>query len=109
MTTIKEIADGRGTPGAILISFVSPSGAMAIPVEDGAIACRAYLAGCVLHLDDPSDGLIVEMRTNREPLPWRTKQQREDAIVHLRDHRGDLDADLRDRLVSHVSSTAWYE
>ena len=73
--SMKDIAEGRGMPGAILISFVGSSGVMAIPVDDGAIPCRTFKEGCVMHLDAPVDGLVAEMASGLEPIPWRNRQQ----------------------------------
>ena len=107
--SMEKIADGRPTPGRILIAFVSPSGAMAVPVHDGAVACRTFKAGCVLHVDAPGDGLIAEMEAGRQPLPWYNAEQRHDALLQIRDHRPDLDDDLRERLAAWIEATPWYE
>jgi hypothetical protein len=109
--SIQEIADGQKPPlpNAIRISFVTPSGCMAIPVKDGGLACRTFKKGSVLHLDDPSDGLIAEMRSGREPLPWFNAEERKDAIDQIRNGRSDLDDTLRDDLIAWVEATAWYE
>ena len=106
---IEKIAAGRPPIGAISISFVTPGGVLALPTKDGAYVCRTHLDGCVIHLDAADDGLIAELVTGSEPIPWRNKKQRDAALDQIMNERADLDEDLRERLVAHVEATPWYD
>jgi hypothetical protein len=105
---IQQIGEGRAAPGAITITFISPAGVMAIPVDDGALTCRSFLIGSVLHLEG-EDGLLAELTAKREPIPWRNSDQRDDAIKHLREDRFDVEESRRTDLVTWIKNTGWFE
>lgn len=106
---MERIADGRPPTGAFSISFVNPSGVLALPTAEGAYTVRTYIEGCVLHVDAPDDGLIAEMQSGREPIPWKNAEQREAALRQIRDDRPDLSDEVRDRLREWVGRSPWYD
>jgi hypothetical protein len=106
---MERIAKGRPPTGAFSITFVSPSGVMALPTAEGAYTVRTFIEGCVLHVDAPDDGLIAEMASGREPIPWENAEQRDAAVRQIRDERHDQSDELRERLVGWIEATGWYE
>ncbi|MXQ07889.1 hypothetical protein GQ651_08525 [Alphaproteobacteria bacterium GH1-50] len=106
---MQRIADGRPPTGAFSISFVNPSGVLALPTAEGAYTVRTFIEGCVLHVDAPDDGLIAEMQSGREPIPWKNAEQREAALRQIREERPDLPDDIRSRLADWIKTSGWYE
>lgn len=88
----------------IKICCVLPSGVATLPFEGGTITCRVTLG----HINAPDTGLLAEMQTMAEPVPWRNTEIREQAISEIR-AKGDLDEKLREKLLVHILQTAWYE
>ncbi len=88
----------------VQICFVLPSGVATLPFEGGTITCRVTLG----HINAPDTGLLEEMQTKAEPVPWRNTETRNEAIGII-ETRGDLDKDLQAKLLSHIRQTAWYE
>lgn len=88
----------------VQICFVLPSGVATLPFEGGTITCRVTLG----HINAPGTGLLEEILTMAEPVPWRNAATRNEAIGII-ETRGDLDKELRAKLLSHIRQTAWYE
>ena len=88
----------------IQVCFVLPSGVATVPFEGGALTCRVAVG----HLDAPDTGLIDEMRSGAEPVPWRSAILRDEALRAI-EERSDLEDRTRRRLLAHVRRTPWYE
>jgi len=88
----------------VQICFVLPSGVATLPFEGGTITCRVTLG----HINAPDTGLLEEMRTKAEPVPWRNAETRHEAIGII-ETRGDLGEQIRAKLLAHIHQTAWYE
>ncbi|MGH1412840.1 MAG: hypothetical protein ACRBB0_05075 [Pelagimonas sp.] len=84
--------------------YVLPSGVATLPFEGGAITCRVTLG----HINAPDTGLLEEMQSKAEPVPWRDTQTRDEAIVAI-EARNDLGEDMRAKLLNHIRQTPWYE
>lgn len=107
--SMREIAEGRNgsPPGGILVSFVGPGGLMVKPFAEGALLVRIFHPGGVLHLD-AEDGLLAEMASGHDPVPWETREARDGALGWIRECGG-LEDEQRARLLRHVRATPWYE
>lgn len=88
----------------VQVSIVLPSGVATLPVEGGAITCRVTVG----HLDAPSTGLIDEMTSGAEPVPWRSSRVRDEALWSIETRLG-VDEGVRQRLLDHVRGTPWFE
>lgn len=84
--------------------YVLPSGVATLPFDGGAITCRVTLG----HINAPDTGLLEEMHTKADPVPWRNVETR-DAALSTITARGDFDEEMRAKLLAHVRQTAWYE
>lgn len=84
--------------------YVLPSGVATLPFDGGAITCRVTLG----HINAPDTGLLEEIRAKAEPVPWRNTDTRDEAISAI-ETRGDLDETMREKLLTHIRQTAWYE
>ena len=93
-----------GIPERFVIQYVLPGGVALRPFEDGAATMRIGLG----HIDSPDDGLLREMETGAEPVPWESLAVRDEATEALRRRTG-LDEDLRQRILLHVARTPYYE
>lgn len=98
-----------GLDARTTVVLVAPSGVGAFPTDGGYVVARTFTPGCVAHLDAPGDGLLAELRSGREPVPYRSAADRDGTLAHLRDDRPDLDAETRDALLRHVAATPHYE
>jgi hypothetical protein len=88
----------------IQICCVLPSGVATLPFEGGTITCRVTLG----HINAPDTGLLDEIQTKAEPVPWRNVETRDEAISTIK-IRGDIDEEMRAKLLAHIRQTAWYE
>lgn len=84
--------------------YVLPSGVATLPFEGGAITCRVTLG----HINAPNTGLLEEMQSKVEPVPWRDTQTRDEAIAAI-EARNDLSEEMRAKLLTHIRQTPWYE
>ena len=88
----------------VQVCYVLPSGVATLPFDGGAITCRVTIG----HINAPDTGLLEEMQTKAEPVPWRNMATRDAALSTIR-ARGDLDEEMRAKLLAHIRQTAWYE
>jgi hypothetical protein len=89
----------------VRVVHVFPSGVASLPLPDGSAAnCRVTVG----HLDCPDGGLLHELRSGGERVPWRSLAVREDALASV-GARSDLDAGTRAALARHVASTDYFE
>ena len=88
----------------IQICCVLPSGVATLPFEGGTITCRVTLG----HINAPDTGILDEIQTKAEPVPWRNVETRDEAISMIK-LRGDIDEEMRAKLLAHIHNTAWYE
>lgn len=88
----------------VQVCYVLPSGVATLPFEGGAITCRVTIG----HIKAPDTGLLEEMETKVEPVPWRNAETRDEAIATI-ETRNDLGEEMRAKLLAHVRQTAWYE
>lgn len=88
----------------VQICYVLPSGVATLPFEGGAITCRVTIG----HINAPETGLLGEMQSKSEPVPWRNAEIRDEAIS-LIERKSDLKGDVKHRLLNHVRNTPWYE
>ena len=86
------------------ICYTSPGGITLRPFADGYLLMRVTLG----HIDHAEDGLLAEMKEDREPIPWASQSVREEALGNIKASNR-LDAEIRDRLVSHILSTPHYD
>lgn len=84
--------------------YVLPSGVATLPFEGGAITCRVTLG----HINTPDTGLLEEMQSKAEPVPWRNAEIRDEAIAAI-ETRNDLGEEMRAKLLTHIRQTPWYE
>ena len=56
--------------------YVLPSGVATLPFEGGAITCRVTLG----HINAPDTGLLEEMQSKADPVPWRNAEIRDEAM-----------------------------
>lgn len=107
--SITELAD-RPPPenGGVTITYTSPGGIAVKPFADGYLAMRV----CLGHTHHAEDGLMTELETGREPVPWQNSDVRNEAIAALRQRAKATEADERSalaRLVEHVLATPYYD
>lgn len=88
----------------VQVAVLLPSGVATIPFDGGAVTCRVTLG----HPDAPDTGIIEEMRSGAEPVPWRSAAVRDEALWTI-ETREEMDDDLRRELLDHVRRTPWYE
>ncbi|GAA6187651.1 hypothetical protein [Litorivita sp. NS0012-18] len=88
----------------IQICCVLPSGVATLPFEGGTITCRVTLG----HINAPDTGLLKELKTKAEAVPWRNARIRDEAISTI-EVRGDIDEETRANLLAHIRQTAWYQ
>lgn len=88
----------------VQVCFVLPSGVATLPFDGGAITCRVTIG----HINAPDTGLLEEMRSKAEPVPWRDAEVRDEAISLIKTKSG-LGADVKQQLLNHVRNTPWYE
>lgn len=88
----------------VQVCYVLPSGVATLPYDGGTITCRVTLG----HINAPDTGIIEEMQTKAEPVPWQSVETR-DAALSTIEARGDLDGNMREKLLAHIRQTAWYE
>jgi len=88
----------------VQVCYVLPSGVATLPFDGGTITCRVTLG----HINAPDTGLLEEIQTNAEPVPWRNAEIRDAAISAIKT-RGDLGENMREKLLAHIRQTAWYE
>lgn len=86
------------------ITFVRPGGVATQTFADGAATMRI----CLGYLHDPDDGVLAEMRTQHDPVPWQSAQVRDDAIMAV-GTRADLDVQTRARLLEWIAATPYFE
>lgn len=84
--------------------YVLPSGVATLPFEGGAITCRVTLG----HINAPDTGLLEEMQSKADPVPWRNAEIRDEAIAAI-ETRNDLGVEMRAKLLTHIRQTPWYE
>jgi hypothetical protein len=60
------------------------------------------------YLHDPDDGLLEELASGREAVPWRSAAARDGAVASV-SARGDLSDEVRARLLRHLRRTPFYE
>jgi len=89
---------------SLSIEYTTPGGTATRTFSDGAATMRV----CLGHIHHADDGLLAEMDLGREPIPWESPSTRQAAIEAV-GRRGDLDPELRDRLVRHIRRTPYYE
>lgn len=84
--------------------YVLPGGVATLPFEGGAITCRVTLG----HINAPDTGLLEEMQSKADPVPWRNAEIRDEAIAAI-ETRNDLGEEMRAKLLTHIRQTPWYE
>ena len=87
----------------VQVCVVLPSGVATLPFDGGAITCRVTVG----HLDAPGTGLIEEMTSGAEPVPWRSARVRDEALWSIETRLG-VDEDVRRRLLKWVSASPFY-
>jgi hypothetical protein len=83
----------------VRVTIVRPGGVAVV----GEVTCRVATG----YLHDPDDGLLEELATGREAVPWRSAAARDEAMASV-STRGDLSDDIRARLLRHVRRTPFY-
>jgi hypothetical protein len=110
-----SLRDAPPLPDRIEVEFTSPGGVVLKRFSDpSAPTGWSYLPMrvCVGQVEDPHDGLIVEMRSGRPPAeraPWESAAVRAQAADDLRTASSWLAPSLRAQLLAHIASTPWYE
>jgi hypothetical protein len=95
-----------GTPNFVVWQFVTPGGIATerFPGETEADATYDTARVCLGHVDDPHDGLIVEMETGRERVPWASARVKAEALERVAAMTR-MPADQRARLLAHIRAT----
>lgn len=86
------------------MELITPGGVLTRQFADGAATMRV----CLGLLDQSDDGLLLEMRQDRDPVPWESRRARDEALDAIA-RRGDLTDDEREGLLRHVRRTPYYE
>lgn len=106
--SIDELADLPLPEGGITVTYTSPGGIAVRPFADGYLAMRV----CLGHVHHSADGLMTELETGRDPVPWRSAEVRDAAVGELRRRARTVEAEDRfvlARMVEHVLATPYYE
>lgn len=90
------------------VTFVSASGVMAVPMGKGEppVVCRRQFPGAFIHLD-AADGIRAEMASKRQPVPWYSRAERNEALALVRGDQWLKESD-RQEIIQHISDTAHY-
>lgn len=87
----------------VTVTLVSPSGVCTRIYSDGAATMRV----CLGHIRHEEDGLLVEMSSGHEPIPWASAEVRNDAMRLVKE-RKDLDDEARGPLLEWIQATPYY-
>lgn len=87
----------------IITEYTTPGGLATRTFSDGAATMRV----CLGHIDNADDGLIAEMDSGREAMPWANLETKLAAIATIM-RRTDLADDLRERLIQHIRRTPYF-
>jgi hypothetical protein len=93
----------RELPSHVVVEFVTPGGVACREFADGAVVMRV----CVGHVT-ADDGLLKEMASGREPVPWMGRAERDEAVAAIRAASG-IGEEERAALLAHVASTPYYD
>jgi hypothetical protein len=95
-----------GPPTLVIWQFVTPGGIATERFSDGTPDGADYDAArvCLGHVDDPQDGLLVEMERGRERAPWVSTRVTAEALARVAAMTR-MPADQRARLLAHIEAT----
>lgn len=83
----------------VRVTIVRPGGVATV----GDVTCRVATG----YIHDPDDGLLDELHSGRDAVPWRSAEARDAAMASV-SARGDLTDEVRARLLRHVRRTPYY-
>lgn len=95
-------------PGGVTVTFVSPGGIAVKPFAEGYLTMRVGLG----HVEAEDGGLMAEAALGRQPVPWASREVRDEAIAELRRRAKAAEGEERAtlvRLLEHVRRTPYYE
>jgi hypothetical protein len=91
-------------PLRIVTEYTTPGGIATRVFSDGGATMRV----CLGQIRNRDDGLLAEMDSGGDPVPWESLAVKREAIEAVQ-RRGDLDPAVRDRLTRHIRRTPYYE
>ena len=87
----------------IITTFVMPGGV----AEKDLMGQRRFVRVCLGLVDNPDYGLIAEMDGQISPIPWESREIRDEAIERVRTSSL-FDDGTRAKLIGHMARSKFY-